>query len=280
MALTGILAVGLGNLLQHPLNGYAAVSRRAELVSMADVAVGRLARDLRLALPNSIRVAPGGTAIELMHTVGGGRYRREPGINDPGGSGEVDHTSGDDWISFGEDQRWNVLGRLNMPGLVYGTALPSGTRLAIYPTGPILWTEAAGNASPATISPSTVSITVVNDGDEDQIRLGATHRFPFESPSRRLFVVDTPVSFLCDLPAQALFRIDGYSPTATQPTARTAAPLASGASAQMSDHIERCQFTYAAGTATRAGVVTVEIVLGEGNERVRLLQQIQIGNAP
>jgi MSHA biogenesis protein MshO len=280
MALTGVLAVGLGNLLQHPLNGYAAVSRRAELVTLADIAVGRLARDLRQALPNSLRVAGSGDAIEFLHTVAGARYRLEPGINDPGGPGEVDHTHSNDWLSFGGDRRWNLLGRLTTPPFTYGTPLPSGTRIAIYPTGTGLWAEAAANTSPSVITPSTLSITITDDGDEDQIRLSADHRFPYESAARRLYLVDSPTTYLCDPTEAALFRIDGYPAAASQPTVRTSTPLSNGSSARMSDHVELCRFSYLPGTASRAGIVTIEIVLEDGGERVRLLQQVQIGNAP
>ena len=280
MALTGILAAGLGNLLQHPMNGYADVSRRAALVAAADVAVGRLARDLRAALPNSVRTGASGNAIEFLHTIAGARYRREPGINDPGGASETDHTSDQDWLSFGGDQRWNILGRFSSPQIPYGTALPTGSRIAIYPTGTGLWAEAATGTNPAALSPAALSITVFDDGDEDQIRLSGAHRFSHESPARRLYVVDSPVSFVCDLGDNALFRIDGYAAASVQPTDRSAAPLSLGSSARMSDHVESCRFGYVAGTASRAGIVTIEIVLEEEGERVRLLQQVQIGNAP
>lgn len=282
MALTGVLAVGLGNLLQHPFRGYAAVSRRAELVALTDVATGRLARDIRRALPNSIRIGAGGTAIEFLHTAGGARYRATPGVNDPGGSEETDHTDASDWLSFGGDQSWNLIGRLSLPGLIYGAALPGGTRIAIYPASSNLWSEAAANAAAGSISPGAVSVTVINDGDEDQIRLGANHQFTLESPARRLFVVDTPVTYLCESGGSSadLYRIDHYAISANQPIQRGAAPLATGNQTLMGESIERCEFTYAGGTASRAGIVTVEIVLAQSDERIRLLKQIQVENAP
>ena len=102
IGLTGVLTVGLANILRHPMNGYAAVSRRTELVALADVTLNRMVRDLRQALPN-IRVGGGGRVLELLHTSGGGRYRREPGINDLGGPAEEDHTAASDQLSFGGD---------------------------------------------------------------------------------------------------------------------------------------------------------------------------------
>ncbi len=280
IAVTGVLAVGLGNLLQHPMNGYAAVSRRAELVALADLALRRLTRDVRHALPNSVRVSGAGRALELLHTGGGGRYRLDPGVNDPGGPDETDHTADSDWLSFGGDDRWNVLGRLPLTGALPGVPLPAGTRVAIYPTGSAIWSEAASGANPGSITPASTVVTILDDGDEDQVRLSAPHRFAFESPSLRLFVVDTPLSYVCDLAEGALWRIQDYPIASLQPTQPGLAPLSSGRAGRAAERVEDCRFAYLPGTATRAGLVTVEIVLAFADERVRLLHQVQVPNAP
>lgn len=280
ISLTGILSVGLAQLLQHPMNGYVAVSRRAELVALADLAIGRLTRDLRSALPNSVRIAGGGTRLELMHTTGGARYRREPGVNDPGGPDEHDHRAATDRLSFGGDQRFNVLGRFQDLAAPHGVPLPAGHRVAIYPTGANVWAEAASAAGPGVITPAATSVTIVDDGDEDQVVLSSAHRFRFSSPNGRLFIVDTPVSYLCDSAEAALWRIDRYPPTASQPASLTTAPLAAGRVQRAADRVERCAFDYRPGSPTRAGLVTIEIVLESHGERVRLLQQVQVQNAP
>ena len=46
------------------------------------------------------------------------------------------------------------------------------------------------------------------------------------------------------------------------------------------DHVETCRFRYLPGTASRAALVTLEVVLAEDGERVQLLQQVQVDNAP
>ena len=281
IGLTGMLTVGLANILQHPMNGYAAVSQRTELVALADLAMNRMTRDIRRALPNSIRVDASGRVLELLHTSGGGRYRADPGTNDPGGPGEEDHTGAADWLSFGGDVSFNVLGRFQQLPFSYGSAMPGGSRLAVYPTGSGIYSEAAIGGNPAAITPNSTSITIVDDGDEDQIQLGAAHRFTLESPSSRIYVVDTPVTFLCDVADKSLWRIDGYAISSAQPVDRAASPLSTGANARAADRIDRCAFDYVAGTPTRAGLVTIEIVLASsGGERVRLLQQVQVRNAP
>ncbi len=281
IAVAGVMAVGLANLLQHPMNGYAAVSRRAELVALGDLATRRMIRDLSAALPNSVRISAAGDALEFLLVSTGGRYRAAGGINPGvGGGGDVDHTSETDRLSFGGDTHFNLLGRLPDSPFTYGSPLPRGTRIAIYPTSADLWNEAARDENPAVISPSTTRITVVDDTDEDQLQLSASHTFRLESPSARVYLVETPVSYLCEAASGSLWRIDGYPVALAQPTNRATSPLAAGRIARSADRVETCRFSYRAGTASRAGLVTIEIALAARGERIRLLRQVQVQNAP
>lgn len=280
IALTGVLSVGLAGILRHPMQGHAAVSRRAELVDLADLALLRMSRDLRMALPNSVRVDGTRTAIELFHVVAGARYRAEPGINHAGGPAEVDHTDASDFLSFAGDSRWNLLGRLGGLGFDYGVALAPGTRIAIYPAGSEVWTDAAADASPGIVTASTNRITLRDDGDEDQIELASAHRFRHVSPRARLYLVDGPLSYVCDAASGVLWRIDGYAVAASQPTDLAAAPLAGGRRSRTGERIERCVFDFVPGTPSRSGLVSLEIVIESDGERVRLLQQVPIPNAP
>lgn len=276
IVVTGVLSVGLAGILRHPMQGYSAVSRRAELVDLAELALQRMSRDLRMALPNSVRVGADGTAIELLHVVAGGRYRAEPGIN-PNGR---DHTDASDWLSFGGDDRFNLLGRISDFSFEHGTALPAGTRVAIYPASDEVWHAAASDADPGVVSASTNRIVLLDDGDEDQIALATSHRFSLASPRSRLYLVDGPVSYVCDAASAALVRVERYAVASVQPEALDESPLAAGARARASDHVESCRFEYLPGTPSRSGLVTISLVLESEGERVRLLQQVPIPNAP
>ena len=75
IVLTGILASAVAVFLRAPVQAYLDVARRAELTDIADTALRRIGRDLRLALPNSIRVTAGNTAIEFIPIKSAGRYR-------------------------------------------------------------------------------------------------------------------------------------------------------------------------------------------------------------
>jgi MSHA biogenesis protein MshO len=83
MVLIGVLSAVVAVFIRAPVQNYADSASRAELVDTADLALRRLSRDLRAALPNSVRVAGDGHAIEFLPTKGGGRYlAAEDGVAD------------------------------------------------------------------------------------------------------------------------------------------------------------------------------------------------------
>ncbi|MFA6270798.1 MAG: type II secretion system protein, partial [Candidatus Paceibacterota bacterium] len=60
IVITGILAGIVAVFIASPVQGYVDSVRRAELTDAADVALRRMMRDIRLALPNSLRVTSAG----------------------------------------------------------------------------------------------------------------------------------------------------------------------------------------------------------------------------
>lgn len=281
IVLISILAGVTGNFIARPLEAYQDTARRATLVDVAESALRRMLRDVRLGLPNSVRVDPGGSVLELMQVAEGARYRGLPGDNGGGPAG--DHTSTaspTDWLEFSGDTRWNVLGRLASLSFVYDTPLGAGHRVAVYTTGASVWSDAASDANPGVITPSATTITVRDDGDEDAIDLSASHTFRYESPRQRFYLVEGPVTYLCDTAAGTLTRYSGYTPTAAQPTAAGSPPLSSAASARLADRVAACSFRYDPGTSQRAGLLTLELRLSESGESVRLLQQAHVENVP
>ncbi|MDX1481058.1 MAG: type II secretion system protein, partial [Woeseiaceae bacterium] len=80
MVLSVIVVSFMAQFISGPVQGYADQSRRAELVDLADTALRRLTRDVRGALPNSLRVRDNGTtvALELLAADDGARYRDVP----------------------------------------------------------------------------------------------------------------------------------------------------------------------------------------------------------
>ena len=73
ISLTTIVVSFMAVFISDPVGAYADQGRRAELVDLAENSLRRIARDIRAALPNSIRVASSGSivALELLNTVDG-----------------------------------------------------------------------------------------------------------------------------------------------------------------------------------------------------------------
>src|SRR3989338_3130689 len=121
IVITGIIGGIVAVFLTAPVRQYVDVARRAELTDIADTAFRRVTRDVRLALPNSVRVAgtcDGTTTcfLEFLPAPSGGRYRADIDATDdvcPGGN------SDDDILSFTTtDTCFEVLGQ--MPAVAVG----------------------------------------------------------------------------------------------------------------------------------------------------------------
>ncbi len=279
IVITTILASVMGTFMTAPMEGYRSVNRRATLVNAAESSLRRMARDTRRAVPNTLRVSGDGRSIEFLHTLDGGRYRAKPGTN-PAPSNE-NHSASTDRLTFGSDSQFNALGRLNSDNFTYGVALPNGTRLIVYPvSSALIYSHAENDTNPGLITPSATTMTITDDTDEDQITLSASHKFMFASPQARFFVMDTPVSYLCDLAAETLTRYADYSIVTSQPTNPAVSPLDTASSALVTNRVADCSFTYQAGTSQRAGLITMNLQLAEDGEQIRLLHQVHVSNVP
>jgi MSHA biogenesis protein MshO len=116
IVITGIIGGMVAIFIKAPVQGYVDSSRRAEMTDIADTALRRLSRDIRTAVPNSVRVLnPAGTNIyiEFLPTRDGGRYRLDgPGnvLNFGVADGSADIIGGsidfktDDYIVIGSTQ--------------------------------------------------------------------------------------------------------------------------------------------------------------------------------
>ena len=278
-----ILSVVMGmtaSIMLKPIQAYGDVRRRAALTDTAEAATRRMGRDIRSALPNSLRVAGGGLALELLHVLDGARYRAEAGVNPT----TVDHTPATHWLDFTEQEdSFNILGRFQELGLAYGVGSPAGYRLAIYPTEAAIYVDAAAGSDPGVITSGAAGgFQLVDETDEDRILLnpGFELQFRLASPRQRVYVVDAPVSYVCDLGTEQLVRYSGYAIASAQPTDGSVVPLSAGNIDLLATNVTGCDFRYNTSTATHSGLVTIDLTVGQDGESARLLHQIHVSNAP
>ena len=257
IAITSIIGAMVAIFIRRPVEGYADAARRASLTDEADTALRRMTRDLRLALPNSVRVDGSGQFVEYIETTGGGRYRAEAGT---GGSGNniLDFTATD-------TDGFDVLGPVPV--------LATGNQIVVYnlySTGTVSSAYFGDNRA-ALSSIATPPIAI------------ASKLFPEASPAKRFHVVSGPVTYGCT--GGQLLRYSGYAYS----TAQVAPP--GGATAVVAANVDtttadRCQFVYTAGalserTATISIILPIVSTSAGGNvERIRMFQQAQVSNAP
>lgn len=251
IAITGILAAAVAVFIRRPVEGYIDAARRAELSDIADTALRRITRDLRTALPNSIRIttAGGNTYLEYLQSSGGGRYRSD-----------VDSGGGGDPLNFAAaDTTFNVIGP--MPTLV------AGDSIVIYNLN---WDPAIATAN-AYVGDNRAAYA---SNTATTITLSAATLFPFASPGKRFQVVQYPVTYACE--SGVLRRYWGYAISSAQP-----APPAGGNSTQLATSVAACSFTYATtGSSARTGVASLTLEISQAGESVRLFQQAHVNNVP
>jgi MSHA biogenesis protein MshO len=255
IAITGIIGAMIAVFMVPPVKGYFDAVERAALTDIADTALRRISRDLHLALPNSVRIT--GTSLEFMLTRTGGRYRSEKGA-----------ASDDELIiSSGTDTMFEVLG----PAMTF----VAGDELVIYNLGSgMVGADAYAGNTAATHNRRPI----VSTGTTTSVQITSTSPLPFDSPNHTFFVVETPVSYVCDLGAGTLVRYSGY--TATSGTAATTMPAGATSIATLATNVTACDFNYAGGITERSGVVTLSLSITRNNETVTLVQQIHVNNAP
>jgi MSHA biogenesis protein MshO len=246
ITITGIIAAVVATFIRAPIQGYLDSANRAALTDVADTAIRRIGRDLHLALPNSVRITSSGgiTYLEFLLTSGGGRYR----IDTPGDP--LDFTTA--------DNSFDVLGPT--------VSLTTGAQnlVAIYNLG-IAGADAynADNTSAiSSIAGNTVTI--------------ASKLFPFDSPSHRFQIIQTPVTYACNPTTGTLTRYWNYPISTNQPTS-----FASGSSALLAKNVSLCSFSYDQQVITqRAGLVAISLQLTQNGESVNLYDEVHVSNAP
>jgi len=251
IVIMGIVSIGVSQFVGRAVGGYVDSSERNKLASAMVVASEKLSREIRRALPNSIRVggdaASSDNCVEFIPIVGGARY-----LSAPLGASSTSITA-----------------------VTLGNANPVNAYIAVYP---ISQTDlySPSDSSPASITASLATIPV--GGGQITITLGASHQFRTNSPNNRFYAVDSPVSYCQPVGSDRLYRYSGYGFNNTAvlpPSAATRAVLIDDASV-----LSPIVFNYSSATRTRNAVVSFSLATNFDNEFLRLGQEVQIRNVP
>jgi MSHA biogenesis protein MshO len=248
IVLTGVVIAVVSVFIVPATTAYFASSARAQLTEQADTAMRRIARDLTAALPNSVRVSSSARSVELIPVSSAARYATESG--DP--------------LQFGvADSRFSIVG----PPLRISRA---GQQLAWYNLG-----AATPDANAYTLSNVRTSTTGIGTASTVDIT-GAALPNTLMAPPYRVYAIDPPVTYRCDLSAGTLTRFTGYGFQASQPD-----PPSGGSSAILARNVSACSFAYdSAAVAVRYGLVTLSLSLTGNGETITLYQAVHVDNLP
>jgi MSHA biogenesis protein MshO len=267
IAVGSVVVAFMALFIVTPISAYTAQTRRAQLTDDAESVLRFMGRDLRGALPNSVRVTSSGTvtALEFWATIDGARYR-DGGL--PGDPLSLDFTTAD--AAFSSTVPFTQL------------ALPwtsASSYLVIYNVG-VPGANVYEMANIVTPAATTISITQQPSSNQDLITLSPAFQFAYGSPGKRMYLVSGPVSYLCDTGAATVTRYSGYSVFSTQPTSAAALISAGASASKVSADLGSCQFAFTAGTAQRNALATLQLQLTQTGESVQLLHEVQLVNSP
>lgn len=257
IVLTGIIGGVVAIFIRAPVQGYVDSARRAELTYIADTAVRRLARDVRTAVPNSVRfsncTAP---CVEFIPTKNGGRYRADT----PG-----------DVLNFGAaDASFDIVGS--------AITFAAGDFVAVGST------QSDGSLPYSTAATGVLRAYAGVAGAQTNVSITNTAGFPATAalPSKRFDVVDgaqKAVTYACTgtlgtLDASGngqgrLVRFANYG--------FNFAPA--GTPAVLADRVSACTIDYDL-PSQRFGLVGIRLALTSGNESVTLYHEVHVNNAP
>ena len=283
IVVTGIVVAGLAYFV-FPVRQAADIAARADLTDIADTALQRIGRDVRLALPNSVRTTASGGAVfvEFLAVRTAGRYRGEGGGAAGGSNCPNDDPSltppDNDQLSFDSvaDTCFKTIGKL--PD---AASVTPGDYLVLNNYGPGFAGQDAYSAGPPANRALITSIDTSEAG-RDRVAFAATtfQRTLHDSPGRRFFIISGPVSYVCDPVLGTITRYWGYPIAAAQPTT-----FGAGGSAVIATKVSACDFDYAPNISPQIGLLTLRLTLSAPTssgvaETVALYDAIHVNNVP
>ena len=269
MVITGILAGIMVMFIRQPVRNYVDASARADLSDSADLALRRMARELRSAVPNSVRLMSAGGVwyLEFIPTKAGGQYLA------------VEDNVGGNPLSFTDaTTKFDIVG--TVPSVPYPIA--PNDFIVIYNLGSGFANadayEGRNRAQVKTIAGHTVTLF--------SNTFAAQGAVPNSSPDHRFQVTGTPVTFACQANATGTGTLRRFAGYGFPPAAAPDQAVPTGYGALMANNVSGCEFVVATAASQQSALIGMTIALsrqapgGGGLETVTLTHQIHVDNTP
>lgn len=286
ITLLAILGSVTAVFMVRPIQGYVDLARRAALVEAAESALRRQARDVRLALPRSVRIQnlAGGYAVEVLPTLEGAMYRRN---NNGAGTTTTANRLQTNVVDNNGFDIHKFFQRITVPSssmthrLVVNNVGGSTVATNVYTADTVVPQTRTVMTAPNT----TIGYSATGLNGAHHITMTPGYRFNGHSSNQRIYIIETPVSYLCtanatDPAAGTLTRYYNYAITAAQPTTPAAFTAVNASSALVTNYVSACALSTTTGEVRTRALATIMLTLAEEGEEVRLVHQVMVDNSP
>lgn len=273
ISIMGIIG-GLSSLIiGRSLDSYAALERREKLQTSIRLAVERISRELRHALPHSICVSDGATCVStaqnrfyFIPVRDSGRYQDRAGAYSapppilrerlpvsPQSLSQFDVLSGNGLNRLNASAgNWVVVYNLNNSDIYAGI---NNVRKQI----------------DSIVLKDINNTTGTTADDIDQIKFNGNQSFANHSPQRRFHIIEDNVVTLFYLNGSNLYR--DTTSFATPNTATSDTRL-------LMENVTACTFTYTPGSQQRAGLLRIDITISIKGEKIQVIHNAHVYNTP
>jgi MSHA biogenesis protein MshO len=274
IVIVGVMASTLVVFFKPAFDSYLAVGRRAGLTDLADTAMRKMTRDVRLAVPNSIRLATS-KCFELVPTSTGGRYRGAP------------------------DTVWDAANPGNpSKAMDMSVAIPVFDVVTSLTSTPVAgdWVVIDNqNTNDVYIGSNRAAILSVDTPPPattgvHRITLSAAKQFPIGYDGGRFTIVPNAqqaVFYVCDSPGLdangdgtgKVYRFASYGFSAAS---SSACPSPVSTTPILVSSVESCVFVYDPnhGATQQSGFVEIQLKITQRNESVSLVYGAHVDNVP
>ena len=284
ISIMGIIG-GLSTLIiGRSLDSYAALERRTDLQTSIRLAVERISRELRHALPNSICVnnsgacitgTGAGTQFYFNPIKDSGRYQDRPGVYPLSPPSPIQRA------------RLPVapLSRDHFDILSTNVANPidaiTGDWVVVYNIDNSSIYDITKNVrqsiktiNPAGIGPKEIQNDADATNNVEVVEFNSAVSFANHSPSRRFHIIDNNKQvtlFYYDAPNKLLFRDTTTFANPNTPSANKRLLM---------QNVDACSFTYTPGSQQRAGLLRIDITIEKQGEKIQVIHDAHVYNTP
>lgn len=242
-----IAAVG-SRFLITAVNAYQQTQTRTKMIGKGRAAIEQMSRQLRGAVPNSLRVSPSGRCVEFLPTVAGALY--------------TDDVADESNMAAGKDA-------ITTSAFSLGLGAPAYIVIGAYASSEI-YTASSPSAR------VNLSSSLTGGGPFTSVSLSSSHIFKRNSVRKRLFIAGTPRRFCVVVDELRMYSNYGLS-TSTITDVNPGGDSALMATDVASNDIV---FSLSTGSLDRNTAIDIALQFSENNTLLTLNQQVLLRNVP